>query len=306
MTSEKFANRPAAEVAVAYTASDTTLEVDDASDFPAEGVFRVLLGNTDGTIFRVDSVAGDVFTGAAEAFDGNASIGATVQIVASRAVAERFLQAPDTGQIQAPSGISAADLYGPLYRLIPMDQSGWTDVNSPTAPVQAGGLVGFSIANVSGEQMRARVVASPSTPYTFTTLMIPTMMLGDQSCLIGMAVRESATQKILVFGITAKMQGTAPFGTVIRIRRMTNPTTFASEPVLTTARMPGPPVFLEFRDNGTNTRFRFSFDGVLWETALDEARGTFFTTAPDQVGIGGWNNNSGVTQTASFLGWNQS
>jgi hypothetical protein len=59
-----------------YVLGSTTITVKDASAFPTSGVFRVnLIQHGVSVLFRVDSVAGNVFTGKAESGDKNIAMG---------------------------------------------------------------------------------------------------------------------------------------------------------------------------------------------------------------------------------------
>ena len=58
-------------------------------------------------------------------------------------------------------------------------------------------------------------------------------------------------------------------------------------------------------DNGTNISLKYSFDNVVFTTVLDETRGTFFTTGPNEVGLSSLNFGSGATQGMSYASWVQ-
>ena len=109
MASEKAANLAETTLASGYTSGGASISVTSASGFPTTGTFRVRLGNASRTTYRVDSVSGTTFTGGAEANDANAASSDTVIQVASRQTFERLIQSPDTGAINAPSGVSGAD-----------------------------------------------------------------------------------------------------------------------------------------------------------------------------------------------------
>lgn len=303
MPAEKFANRPSSTVAVGYTATDLTIEVADASDFPSTGVFRVILGNTEQTIFIVDSVAGDVFTGAAEAFDGNAAIGVTVKIVASKAAAERFIQSPDDGVLIAPSGLSGADGYGPLFKMKALDQSGYSWVNQGSAAVvQGGGVVKFTGQHVAGATaIRGRVTTIPSTPFTLVAGIVPFFPPATNLANLaafGIGFRESGTTKMVCsfVGNFDYLNGNA-LSSVVVVHGFTNPTTGAT---LYVQKRGGidynahgvnrflPPfgiVWLRVIDDGTDVTYSWSWDKVTWNALITQTRVTGFTTAPDEIGF---------------------
>lgn len=280
MASEKFANRPSSTVAVAYTATDLTLEVADASGFPATGVFRVILGNAEQTIFRVDSVAGDVFTGAAEAFDGDAAIGVTVKIVASKAVAERFIQSPEAAEIFAPSGLAAVDRWGPLHKVAYPVTADYAWQNQGTSTVDD--QFGFTrlAAPSASTSVRSRIKTAPSTPYSFEVML----RVRDVSAskYAGFLFRESSTGKLVMFYVLTTTN-------VAQVVYFTNDTTFSSAP--TSGTLEGSaigslaPVFLRCQDNGTNLLFSASRDGKYYFTNLSVLRAAHMLTGANQVGF---------------------
>lgn len=287
MASEKFANRPTAEVAATYTSGETMLTVDDASPFPATGVFRIILGNAEGTIFRVDSIAGDVFTGIEEAFPGDTEIGDAVKIVASKLVAERFIQSPDSGTIHAPTGTDGASYVGPLNTVAPFNDSGFGWLNQGTAThAVVGGTSHLVIPQNSGQEIRGRVKTLPAKPVTITVLF-DTIMESSASQAAMFGFRESATGKILVFRLE---QSTV---------RVSNGTTTIDGDVYAKNWNGGRArdrIWLQAEADGTNVKFRFAWDGINFLEVLSEAETTHFTTEPDQVAILGYDQNN-----ASFL-----
>lgn len=301
MPAERFTNRPAAEVAVGYTATDTTLEVDDASSFPATGVFRVILDNAEGTIFRVDSVAGDVFTGAAEEFDGDAAVGVGVKIVASRAVGERFTQSPESGFIVLPSGVNAADTYGPIWKLVDPGTPAWAWQNQGGASVvQANGLVFLTIPSQT-TNIRSRLISAVGTPWTITTMLRQrfTTTTSDRQ-FAGLVLRESGTGKLHTWYIQNS-------GNIQHVK-YTNNTTFSAVGAVNLA-IPGALGtqwhWLRITDNGTNLLFLYSIDGVNFVQMGSEGRTVFMAGGPNQYGIFGNVDQSAVSFDASFAHWLQ-
>lgn len=299
MAVEVFANLAETTLASSYTSGGSSISVASAALFPTIGTFRVALGNSSKTIFRVDSVSGTTFTGAAEAFDGNASSGDKVTLVASKATAERFLQSPVSGEQRAPSGVSAADFYGPVSKLVALDQSSWSWVNQTSgvsaAVDQASGVVYLrTAARASGLNVALRDKAAPSTPYTITVLVVPlwsTTISGP-----GIALRQSSSGKFINLFLDR--------GSVV-VNKDTSPTAFSSQPWNVGAAGHGGPVWLRMSDDGTTIKFSYSKDGVNFIEALSETRTTFLlTTGPDRVAITCTLELTGLSVGGgSFLSW---
>lgn len=324
MPAEKFANRPEAEVAATYTVTDTTLEVDDASAFPATGVFRVLLGNAQGTIFRVDSVAGDIFTGVAEAFDGNAAIGDTVRIVASKGAAERLIQSPDDATIFALTGPGGSVGYGPIYKSPAFDQSAWTWANQgSSAATQGGGIVLVTAPSAVGTSFRVRYKAIPTTPYTVTAgflhNLVPAPGTLSNLAAIGLILYEVASTKgVVAMGSNFDFaNGNQPPSFVVH--GFSNPTTATTlyaqkkqgvdwpngaDPGLLSAPFGGL-IWLRIVDDGTNVSFYYSFDRINWTLLITQTRVTGFTTAPDSLGFVLFNQTATVPLMSWIVSWEE-
>lgn len=302
MPAEQFANLAETTLASGYTSGTTTLSVASSSGFPSVGPFRVRLGNTGKTIWRVDSVSGTTWTGAAEANDANAASSDSVKIVASSQVAERMLQSPSTGEIHTYTGVSGADRYGPIWKLAPLDQSGWSWVNQGAWSVtQGSGVVWLhGAATGAGLNVKIRETAAPSTPYTITAAVIPWHSSASGSIAGGgICMRESGTGKILEFILDRG---------VLVLNKNTSPTVFSSQPVNRAGLGgAGPIVFLRMNDGGTNITFGYSIDGVNFQTVFTEGRTVFMAGAPDKVGIVGTQEGSGALDAGvSILSWVQS
>ena len=302
MSSEKFSNLGESTLDASYTSGGTTLTVVSAAGFPTVGVFRVRIGNAGKTIWRVDSVSGVVFTGAAEANDANAAAADSVKIVASRAVAERWLQSPDSGVIHAPSGVSAVDLYGPIYKTGRPDLVSWTWQNQGAASViDANGVSFLSLPNTT-VNIRSRLISAPGAPYTITAFLRPrfTTATADRQ-FTGLVFRESGTSKLIIFGIQN--------GSTIQAIKYTNDTTFSAA-IFSTALFTGAALamggyWLQIKDDNTNLLFSYSLNGGQFVQVGSEGRTVFMAGAPNQVGIFGDVEASGGAFDVSFLSWLQ-
>ena len=112
MAFEKFANLAETTLSAGYTAGAGSISVTSAAGFPTAGVFRVRLGNAGKTIFRVDSVSGTTFTGAAEANDANAANGDSATCVLSAGAMGQLVIPLFTSGADAPTtGTTAETLY---------------------------------------------------------------------------------------------------------------------------------------------------------------------------------------------------
>jgi hypothetical protein len=322
MAVELFTNLGETTLASGYTSGGASITVTSASSFPTTGTFHVRLGNTGRTIYRVDSVSGAVFTGGAEFNDANASAGDTVKIVASREVAERFVESPESGESALRAGVAGIDEYGRYnwkMRRVP-DTSGWTWSNQGSASVvQGSGLLKFVGHHVSGStSIRGLHKAIPSTPFTITVGMIPRFPVAtnlNNLAALGFGFFEVATTKhVCLLGANLDYSsGNATQGTIV-VQGFTNPTTggtlyvdhiagaeFNSFGVNNLVPPFGGIVWLRAFDNGTDVAYTYSWDKVTWTTLITQTRITGFTTAPDRVGI--FSQLQSATVTIADIGW---
>jgi len=272
VTAERFANLAETTLASSYTSGGTTLSVTSAALFPSAGVFAVGLGNTSRTVWRVDSLSGTTFTGAAEEFDANASAGATVTLIGSKRVAERWLQAPES-TIGAVSGTAAADTFGPVWKLTPIVAADWAWRNQGSATVNDANGISFLSCPAQTQNMRARM--KNIAVKTYTAIFVP-WLTAVASGEVGIGFLESTTNKWQVLRV-ANDGG-------IYVSNWTADATVAGN------QATGPAVLGYARVNhfrvqydNTNLIFSYSFDGWNFRQLLSNAKNAQFTTAPDKV-----------------------
>jgi hypothetical protein len=188
----------------------------------------------------------------------------------------------------------------PLVPLSPFSIASWTWVNQGSVTVTEGSnIVYLSCPSVAGENIRAKVKTLPAGTPTITLALIGAPMYVVNYCVAGLALRESATSKIVQWCLQSGATG----GTVIQGRRSLNATSVASvmgqTPNLAALQ---PILFLRVQMTATQYVFWYSFDGVNFVSQFTENKNAYFTTAPDQIGIF-IANNSGTTSGASLLSW---
>lgn len=310
MTTEKYANLAATTLASAYTAGAASISVASASGFPTAGIFSVRLDNVDETLLRVTAVSGTTFTVTAEENDGNADAGDAVVQIGTRATAERWLQSPESGEQRAPSGVSAADYYGPIHKLVALDQTSWSWVNQGAFVVtQSDGIVQLDGAAVAGTNLRCRVKTAPSVPYTITVGVMgwfATATFITSVQFAGILFRESGTGEMSVIALSNFTFATATSPPSIAMANYNSATsataTFAERNSQLAARL----TWLRITDNNTNLIFEASIDKVHWYQINSIGRTSFMAGGPDQVGIVATNQGGSTHMSASFLSWEES
>lgn len=200
----------------------------------------------------------------------------------------------------ASQGTSITALQNSVQTHTALDQSTWTWINQGDATItQQNRCVRLVITTAgAGENFRIRKTTAPvTTPYTFTVLMGPGPMYSNS--IFGFGFRESSTGKVCIVGLNlAAGAGTASS----IIRKMTNPTTLASQAIDTINANSGT-VWLRINHDGTNLTYSYSFNGLIYITLLTETKGTFFTAGPDEICIAGcsFTNSGAAAEYLSFV-----
>jgi hypothetical protein len=186
--------------------------------------------------------------------------------------------------------------------LVPFSTTGWTWVNQGSATiVEDGGSVFLTCPTAAGENVRALVKALPAGTPTIT-LAVLLAAYPVNYCIVGLTLRESATQKLVSFQHVTGATGLCQY----HARRNTNPTTFASSAGGPSANfITTPPIhFIRVRITATQYVYDYSFDGINFVQTFTENKNAFFTTAPDQVGLMVMN-GSGAPLYVPFLSWRE-
>jgi len=185
---------------------------------------------------------------------------------------------------------------------IPLDQSGWAWVNQGAAVVKQGTrTVRLTLASEASENIRGRFIAAPSTPYTITALIYAGPLNTTGLCNVGLAFREVSSQKIVYVAYAGNSNGAGP---KFHVRKNTNATTNSSD-VQSNPFIAASPTWVRIADTGTTITLSYSFDGENFTSLVSETRATFFTTAPDQVGIVIQNFGANIEIGGSIVSWVQ-
>ncbi len=314
MAGEKFANLAETTLSAGYTSGTTTLSVNSATGFPTTGPFRVRLGNTGKTIWRVDSVSGTTFTGAAEEFDANANSGDSVTVVLTKVSTERLLQSPDASDLMVLSGAAAVDEYFGLQKMKRLDQSAWSWVNQGGASVtQQGGVVFFQApGGVGATNLRVRV-KSHSAPKTYEMAVVT---LFEQAAAasklqdIGFVFRESGTGKIQLMCASNFTIATGNPPAAFCTANFTNATTFSANVATVVTTDPirpqglfGKLIWLRATDDNTNLKFEYSYDHQTWVQVSSAGRTAFMAGGPDQIGVSIVNQSGTTIGGGWILSW---
>lgn len=266
---EQFANLGRTTLSVLYTAGSGGINVVDGTPFPSAGTFSVTLvdsvTNTVLMIFRVTSVSGNAYVGAAEGPDVNCPAGTLVYgtMLTAAAMAQIKIDASVPGGISPP----------PVATLIQ------NNVDHTTASDNTPAGTGFTmvvagLSNTTDIQVIGVGLGAFAT-YNFDVAMEFLVESGpggfNGGCGLVFAEDLSVTTKrysAMIFGASqAQNQGAG-------IWPFTNVNTFGVQPKTGFLSTQSPVQWMRLRDDGVNRTYWLSIDGVNWQQYFTETRNT--------------------------------
>jgi len=308
MSVEVFKNDPCSSVLDGgINGSQTTLDVDDGSAFPAVGNFRLRIDDelllctgrssntltvtrgvegTSGAVHADDAAISHILT--AGSLDARRADDILVGAYSARPAAGRggALYLPtDAPALHRDDG-AAWQHFGPLYRLVPPPaNSGFSWVNQGGASVsEAAGSITLTDPHHNNQNVRARVKAAPSTPYTIRAGFLPVIdpaastNASDSGCKFGVCVHDGTKFHAMEANMHSSTRAYLFHG-----HKYTNATTNSAYNSLNTYYpAQGPIIWLAIENDGSNIKGYFSFDGINWLEHFSESI-SFLT--PTHVGF---------------------
>ncbi len=201
------------------------------------------------------------------------------------AVADQFRKCESTNvfsSVGGGGGPTGIELLLPVGGLTAPPTAGWTWVNQGTATVSqdSNGRIHLQIPTSATANVRLRV-RSYTAPQKASSGTFMRVGAGDSSCGIGL--RESGTSKLM--NVIIGHDSGDPGETQFLVQKWTNETSFSANELSHKSISYSNIYWFEVEDNNTTIFFRISTDGVNYYELFSEARGTFFTTAPNQFTI---------------------
>lgn len=315
-TKENYVNAPAGAILTTGASStDTSLVVNSTTSFPSTGQFRLICGGE----IMIGSVTDSTHLAVTRGQEGTTAVtqasGLFVvptlsdqalrnlcrQSVSGTNMAARretnYIPGPGIGvSIADDSGTDSADVtisapgFGAAVPSAPPSAGSLTVVNSASSFTTSNPAAGFLVLSEagnssSGENVRFAGVAAPgTTPYSFT-VGLQFVTLPEGVSYAGVMFRESSTGKLTGMIINFNSANTSNTYPHIQVVNWSSPTATASTPYSAKAVDLAMVKFMRIKDDGTNLTFWISADGNTFVQILSVARGSYFTTAPNQVGL---------------------
>ena len=284
---EQFANLAETTLANSYVAGSGKIVVVSASGFPLSGTFSVLIlnGATSILIFRVTSVNGTTFNGAAEGTDANAQPGYSV--------IGTMLTAAAMTQIEADvRGLNIYTNQNPLpltnYTWQNQGNANYAAVGSRTMAIT---LPGDNATNV----LHALLQSVPATPYTVHMGMNVPPGFASNYNLTGLCISDG-TKYIFI--------GYSPSKSTVYVQETatltSTPSSIANYGPDMVKPYPGYNyIYFKISDDGTNLTWSFSTDSYSWLQVYQAPR-TAYVTSVAYMGII-WYNQSPTPLTTTIF-----
>lgn len=305
MATEQFANDADTTLNGAIDGSQTTLVVTDASRFPADGQFRIVI---DSEIILVTGVSGTTFTitraregtvggghsdlapvshrftaGAIEQFRVDNSGAGAIGSQPTAGIPGRLYIPNDGLHISRDDGTNFVP-FGPLYKFKQTQiVSDFTWVNQSTATAtDQGGLIYMTAPLGSGNNLRILKQTAPSPPYVITAAFKVMADISNGRTMVGLCFRNSGSSKCAL----ACLEFTQVTGTqvmYVRSVQMTDNTTEAGDYIKKLLWINIDAFWLRIEDDNTNRNVYLSSDGINF-TLIHQVGRTDFLTA-DEFGF---------------------
>lgn len=199
-----------------------------------------------------------------------------------------------TGTTLSASGSGGGvSVYPPLTA--PPAAASFTGTNVGSSVVSDDGdkLLFTTPPNAGTDSIHVYTEATPGSTWVATACLTMDDQLAASS-FWGILARENATGKI----VTCNMEySAAVFGFGFDVMEWTNATTFSAREAAVASKQWGSVIFLQIEMTATNLIYRYSYNGLQWKQIASTTITNFFTTAPDEIGFGGYAFN---THTVSF------
>jgi len=273
---EQFVNEAVTTINGTVNDITTSFIVADASVFPTEGDFRLLIESEVVLVTAVTANTLTVARGMESTTAATHNDGTTIEAILTAGAIDQYMD-------DAAAGYSDR----PPFRIL--DENGatltsanFTWVNQGTATVSDDSWGGITMTTnaASGDDMKILKRSAPSGAWKLTShfLFGPgyNNAGGASSSYMSLLVRESDTGKLGVIELR--------IGGLVRIRNYTNETTYSSEQA--TMAFSGDRAWVQIEDDATNLYFRISADGINWFEVASYARTTYMVSlGPDEIGF---------------------
>jgi hypothetical protein len=295
MAFEQFTNDPSTTLNGGINDSVTSLVVNDGSLFPTTGNFRILINSE---ILLVTSISTNTLTVVRAQEGTSAAAHSDTDDVILIVTAESV---KNVMQDYYPFVGNTAEL---VPQNVLLDSSGnlltdasftWTNQGASTTEDLDNGNIRVQFPLTTGSNVRVFTRSAPSTPYVITASIAGTIN-NDADGHMGMVFRESSSGELYTFALYGNR--------TIRILKYTNPTTFSADLFAAAEwHVNENANWMRLEDDGTDLNFYYSPNGIQWHLVATEGRTVLMAGGPDEVGVYGNSNSTGISMGMILTHW---
>lgn len=316
---EQFANNASTALNGSINSSVTSVVVTAGSVFPASGNFRVICGTEIMLVTARSTNTLTVTRGQEGTTAASHTSGDSIALVYTKGSIDQFLAefsqtggyssrpaSPRKGTVYTATDMQSSwwydgtnwNLVKPVYvpynrRIILGD---WTAANASTETrTDRNGILTLSNVPFNNNAVRGYTKSVPTAPYKCTWILAPAMY-ATVSFSFYVGHRESATGKLKIMYSVVSGQGVEAWNSY---NSFNSGGTFRHG-------FGGRVKYVRVENDNTNFKYSVSHDGKNFTLVQSEAKGTFFTTAADQVFFGVFASTvyqSPSTAPFTFLGY---
>lgn len=292
---QRLVNNAVTTVAVAMDAVQTTIDVGDAARFPTNGDFHILVGTE---TMRVTAVSSNQFT-VVRGVDGTGAathaIGELVKAILSDEVLEIF-------QDEISVHGQALETEDEHRRLAVTDPATtlrakvadftWVNQAGASAYDRGSHIVMEAPSGSLADNLHSLNITAPAAPYviragfTFHSQRGGTLLTNAPYPQAGIHFRESSTGKFFALRVLPRQATASEERWNIQVKKMNNPTSFNSDPYHLPWCLGDGIIWFKLEDDNTDLKFSVGPNGKDWIEVYSEARTTWMSGGPDEVGFG--------------------
>lgn len=279
---ELHKNRATTILSGAVDDEQTTVTVDDGSALHATGNFRLMCeseilictARSSDTLTVIRGQDGTTATAHADATTVSMiySVEGLGQIFRDHDPLFGYSGRPVMGGIYADNGIDT----------LTSSDFTWQNQNGATV-TDRGGTMLMRVPTSATFATSVLELPTPSPPYSYIAALRCAVLLdSDSSPCFGIGFRESSSGKAMIIRMLS--QNFFQTSDRVSVTRCTNLTSaFTSTVAATPFLHVGKHLWMKVENDGTNTKYYVSSDGVEWLLLLSEGKHTYFDSEPDRV-----------------------
>lgn len=253
----------------------TSLTVTDGSAFPSDMDFRIII---DDEIMKVTQVATNTLTVERGVEGTSAAAHSDTADVAAIVTAQSLINVIDQSNDFMPSSLHPAKILDASGDVMTSSDFTWFQQGTSTITDESNGnLTLITPTNSVSHQWRGMMIDPGSTPWTIETFIQVNFgyLSGSSGLFWGTFMHETSSGKLMTLHNKQFNVGACSDWTDSSTFSATNKS-FDNGYDRT---------WFKLEDDGTNLTFSVGVDGRDYFEVLNEARGTFFDTAPNRVGF---------------------